>query len=51
LYRRAYVREAAFDWREVERLESVIAAVRLGDGIPEERELLLGILHRGSRRV
>ena len=51
LYRRAYVRDAAFDWREVERVEPVIAAVRLGDGIPEERKLLLDILHRRSRRV
>jgi aminoglycoside phosphotransferase (APT) family kinase protein len=44
-YRRAYSRGSAFSWDEVERWAPVIAAIRLGDRIPEERELLLRVLH------
>ena len=46
VYRRAYIRGAAFSWNEVKKWGPVIAAIRLGDGIPEEREFLLRILHK-----
>ena len=46
IYRRTYARHAPFGWAEVERWELVIAAIRLGDGIPEEREFLLRVLHK-----
>jgi len=45
-YRRAYAQGAPFDWREVVAWAPVIAAVRLGDGIPEERAALLAVLRR-----
>jgi len=45
IYRRAYSHNSAFSWNEVEGWGPVIAAIRLGDGIPEERENLLRILH------
>ena len=45
-YRRAYARGAAFSWNEVEEWGPVIAAIRLGDGIPEERKFLLRILRK-----
>ena len=44
VYRRAYLRGAVFSWNEVKKWGPVIAAIRLGDGIPEERECLLRIL-------
>ncbi|MFC2078416.1 phosphotransferase family protein [Candidatus Bipolaricaulota bacterium] len=44
IYQRAYSRHAAFGWSEVEKWQLVIAAIRLGDGIPEEREFLLRAL-------
>jgi aminoglycoside phosphotransferase (APT) family kinase protein len=43
-YRRAYLRGSRVEWSEVERWEPAIAVIRLGDGIPEERELLLRII-------
>lgn len=46
IYRYAYARGAVFNWDEVERWGPVIAAIRLGDGIPEEREFLLRILQK-----
>ncbi len=46
IYRRSYSRDSAFNWNEVEGWGPVIAAIRLGDGIPEEREVLLRILYR-----
>lgn len=46
VYRRTYSRGSAFCWREVALWGPVIAAIRLGDGIPEERENLLRILHK-----
>ena len=46
VYRRAYFRRSSFNRDEVERWGSVIAAIRLGDGIPEEREFLLRILQK-----
>ena len=45
-YRRAYAQGAPFEWREVTAWAPVIAAVRLGDGIPEERAALLAVLRR-----
>jgi len=52
VYQRAYDRRAPFDWSEVRAWAPVNAAVRLGDGIPEERAFLLAFLHKrfGSRR-
>jgi len=52
VYQRAYGRGASFDWSEVEAWEPVNAAVRLGDGIPEERAFLLAFLQErfGPRR-
>ncbi len=35
VYRRTYARIASFDWGEVRAWAPVIAAIRLGDGIPE----------------
>lgn len=46
IYRRTYTRSSTFCWSEVEHWGPVIAAIRLGDGIPEERENLLHILHK-----
>ena len=46
VYRRAYLRGSTLRWGEVARWGPVIAAIRLGDGIPEERELLLRFLRR-----
>jgi Ser/Thr protein kinase RdoA (MazF antagonist) len=46
VYRRAYERRAPFGWGEVRAWESVNAAIRLGDGIPEERAFLLAFLHK-----
>jgi aminoglycoside phosphotransferase (APT) family kinase protein len=43
-YRHAYAHLADLSWCEVERWETVIAAIRLGDGIPEERTFLLRVL-------
>lgn len=40
-YRRAYLRGSDVPWSEVERWGPAIAAIRLGDGVPEERALLL----------
>jgi Ser/Thr protein kinase RdoA (MazF antagonist) len=52
VYQRAYEQGAPFDWSEVKAWEAVNAAVRLGDGIPEERAFLLSFLHKrfGSQR-
>ena len=52
-YRRAYLRGSDLRWSEVVRWGPAIAAIRLGDRIPEERELLLRLLRRefgGDRR-
>ena len=46
VYKRAYERGAPFGWSEVRAWEPVNAAVRLGDGIPEERAFLLAFLHK-----
>ncbi len=46
-YRRAYLNGSAVRWRDVVRWGPAIAAIRLGDGIPEERQTLLRIIHRG----
>ena len=40
-YRRAYLRGSTLRWKDIERLEPIVAAMRLGDGIPEERDLLI----------
>jgi aminoglycoside phosphotransferase (APT) family kinase protein len=45
-YRRAYVRRRSFDWSAVRAWAPVIAAIRLGDRIPEEREPLLASLRQ-----
>lgn len=45
-YRHAYARGASVDWQEVRAWAPVIAAVRLGDRIAEERDLLLAILRQ-----
>ena len=52
VYKRAYERGAPFGWSEVRAWAPVNAAVRLGDGIPEERSFLLAFLHKrfGPRR-
>ena len=47
VYRRVYLQGSPVEWSEVERWGPAIAAIRLGDGIPEERELLLRIIHKG----
>ncbi|MFC2105513.1 phosphotransferase enzyme family protein [Candidatus Bipolaricaulota bacterium] len=46
VYSRAYFRRSSFNRNEVERWGPVIAAIRLGDGIPEEREFLLRMLQK-----
>ncbi len=46
LYRRAYARSASFGGQEVAAWAPVIAAIRLGDQVPEERDLLLATLRR-----
>ncbi|UCF10897.1 MAG: phosphotransferase [Candidatus Bipolaricaulota bacterium] len=43
-YRRAYCRAAGLDWETVTHWSPVIAAIRLGDRIPEERAPILEIL-------
>ncbi len=43
-YRHAYARNTGFDWSEIGPWSPVIAAVRLGDGIQEEKESLLAYL-------
>ena len=52
VYKRAYERGAPFGWSEVRAWAPVNAAIRLGDGIPEERSFLLAFLHKrfGPRR-
>jgi aminoglycoside phosphotransferase (APT) family kinase protein len=44
-YRRSYRRASQATWDEATRWGPAIAAIRLGDGIPEERERILRILH------
>jgi aminoglycoside phosphotransferase (APT) family kinase protein len=44
VYLRAYLRKSSITRRDVSSWGPAIAALRLGDGIPEERERLLGIL-------
>ena len=46
-YRRAYLRGSPVRWSEVERWGPAIAAIRLGDGISEERDRLLRIIRKG----
>lgn len=45
-YRRAYVGGSTLRWRDVAQWKDVNAAIRLGDGIPEEQEGLLRTLRR-----
>jgi aminoglycoside phosphotransferase (APT) family kinase protein len=45
-YRRAYLRGSLVSWSDVKRWEPAIAAIRLGDGIPEEREPLLRVIRK-----
>ena len=40
-YRRAYVHGSSLRWKDIKRWEPIIAAIRLGDGIPEEHDLLV----------
>ena len=47
LYLRDYLRESEIRRDEIERWSVPMAALRLGDGIPEEQELLLRIIRRG----
>lgn len=51
VYRGTYARRASFSWSEVERWAPVIAVIRLGDGIPEEREVLLRIIQEHFGRI
>lgn len=45
-YRRAYLRGFALSWTEIARWEPIVAAIRLGDGIPEEHDLLVRIIRK-----
>jgi len=48
LYLREYLRESEIRRDEIDRWSVPMAALRLGDGIPEEQELLLRIIRRGA---
>jgi aminoglycoside phosphotransferase (APT) family kinase protein len=45
MYRPAYTRIASVEWEEVRAWAPVVAAIRLGDHIAEEKEFLLSYLH------
>jgi Ser/Thr protein kinase RdoA (MazF antagonist) len=45
-YRRGYLRGSLVSWSDIRRWGPAIAVIRLGDGIPEERELLLRIIRQ-----
>lgn len=45
-YRRAYLRGSALSWTEIARWGAIVAAIRLGDGIPEEHNLLVRIIRK-----
>jgi Ser/Thr protein kinase RdoA (MazF antagonist) len=45
-YRRAYLRGSPVAWDAVKSWGPAIAVIRLGDGIPEERELLLRVIRK-----
>jgi aminoglycoside phosphotransferase (APT) family kinase protein len=52
-YRRTYARGSPVSWSDVKRWGPAIAAIRFGDGIPEERERLLRVIRKsfgGSAR-
>lgn len=46
-YRPAYLRCSSVSWDEVKRWGPVVAAIRLGEGIPEEWRRLLRMVRRG----
>lgn len=51
VYRRTYSRSSPFSWNDVEQWGPVIAVIRLGDGIPEERKVLLRIIRKHFGRI
>jgi aminoglycoside phosphotransferase (APT) family kinase protein len=46
IYLRTYFKRTGLAWRDVEQWLGVISILRLGDGIPEERDALLALVRK-----